>query len=639
MEFRILGPLEVVEDGRRLELGAQKQRALLAALLLDANRVVAGDRLIDALWEDESPQSAQKALQVYVSQLRKLLGKERLETRAPGYLLRVEEDQLDLGRFRLLQGEGRFRDALALWRGPPLAEFADRRFAQSEIARLDELRLACLEERVEQDLGRGLGAELVAELETLVREHPLRERLRCQLMLALYRSGRQAEALDTYQKGRRALVDELGIEPGRSLRDLQQAILNQDAKLDPPAERIRLEPNRAAEHALAPSAPGGREVRKTVTVCSVGVVIVSRSGEALDPEALRRVTGRAFAEVAGAVKRHGGAVETVAGETLTAAFGVQVVHEDDALRCMRAAADVRAVLSGFAAELSIERAVELDFRIGVSTGEVVTGVDAGSGLRTTGEPLRRSSALAQTAKSGEILFDDAAWQLVRGAVSAEAARDAWRLVAVADAASVHGRRLESPMVGRERERRRLADAFEQAVSDRSCQLFTVLGLAGVGKSRLVHEFLREGTRGAQIARGRCLPYGEGITFWPLLEVVKELVGLDDADSPDEALGKLAAAFRDERDADVLALRVAELIGLAEVTGASEEGFVAVRGLFEALAARSHSWSSSTTSTGERQRSSISSSISPTGRARRRCSSFVSLVPNCSRSDRTGAAAS
>ena len=178
MEFRILGPLEVLSDGQALDLGGQKHRVLLALLLLEANRVVSRDRLIDALWEEEPPETAVKALQVYISQLRKQLGKERLQTKAPGYLLRVEPDELDLARFRRLQEEGALRPALALWRGPPLADLGDQRFAQAEIARLEELRVVCLEERIEQDLARGRHAELVGELEALVKEHPLRERLR-----------------------------------------------------------------------------------------------------------------------------------------------------------------------------------------------------------------------------------------------------------------------------------------------------------------------------------------------------------------------------------------------------------------------------------------------------------------------------
>jgi DNA-binding SARP family transcriptional activator/tetratricopeptide (TPR) repeat protein len=232
MEFRILGPLEVFSDGQALDLGGAKQRALLAVLLLDANNVVSTDRLIDALWEDDPPESAQKALQVYVSRLRKLLGKERLQTKAPGYLLQLEDGELDLDRFRELQERGRPAEALSIWRGPPLSDFAHQRFAQPEIARLEDLRLACLEERIEQDLQARRHTELTGELEALVAEHPLRERLRGQLMLALYRSGRQAEALDAYQAARRALVDELGIDPSRELRELHQRILNQDAGLD-----------------------------------------------------------------------------------------------------------------------------------------------------------------------------------------------------------------------------------------------------------------------------------------------------------------------------------------------------------------------------------------------------------------------
>ena len=173
MEFRILGPLEVISDGEVVQLGGAKQRALLAVLLLYANEVVSLDRLIDALWEDDPPESAQKALQVHVSALRKMVGKERLETRPPGYVLRVRDEELDLARFRRLQEEGELSGALALWRGPPLSDFAYNRFAQAEIARLSDLRLACLEERINSDLEAGRHAELTGELEALLTENPL----------------------------------------------------------------------------------------------------------------------------------------------------------------------------------------------------------------------------------------------------------------------------------------------------------------------------------------------------------------------------------------------------------------------------------------------------------------------------------
>src|SRR5436190_14743021 len=209
MEFRILGPLEVLDDGRMLDLGGAKQRSLLAVLLLNASHVVSTDRLLDALWGEEPPETAAKAIQVYVSQLRRLLGKERVETKAPGYLIRVDRQELDLRRCEVLLEQGRraepdlaattLNEALALWRGRPLAEFEYESFAQGEIARLEELRFVCLEARIAADLRRGRHAEAVGELEALVVEQPLREHLRAQLMLSLYRSGRQAEALETYQ--------------------------------------------------------------------------------------------------------------------------------------------------------------------------------------------------------------------------------------------------------------------------------------------------------------------------------------------------------------------------------------------------------------------------------------------------------
>jgi DNA-binding SARP family transcriptional activator len=241
VEFRILGPLEVVQ-GRPLALGGARQRALLALLLTRANEVVSTDRLIDELWGERPPKAADNALQYHVSRLRKLLApSETIVTKEPGYLIRVGPDDLDLLRFERLVEEGQrsspeaaarlLRQALALWRGPALADVAHESFAQPEILRLEELRLVALERRIDADLALSRDAELVAELEALVRTHPLRERLRAQLMLALYRSGRQADALKVYRETRRLLVDELGIEPSPILHELEQAILHQDPEL------------------------------------------------------------------------------------------------------------------------------------------------------------------------------------------------------------------------------------------------------------------------------------------------------------------------------------------------------------------------------------------------------------------------
>ncbi len=247
-DFRILGPLEVSDETGPLLLGGQKQRAVLALLLLDADRVVSVDRLVEALWGEQPPRTAVTSLQNFVSQLRKSLGPEILETKPPGYRLRVRKGELDLDRFRVAvenaralepaQRAAKLCEALGFWRGPPLADFAFESFAQPHIAHLEELRLATLEERVEADLEAGRHGELVGELEALVEEHPVRERLRGQYMLALYRSGRQAEALQTYQEGRRFLVEQLGIEPSRDLQQLHGAILRQEAGLQAPGAAL-----------------------------------------------------------------------------------------------------------------------------------------------------------------------------------------------------------------------------------------------------------------------------------------------------------------------------------------------------------------------------------------------------------------
>jgi predicted ATPase/DNA-binding SARP family transcriptional activator len=234
-EYRILGPLEVLGDNGPLRLGGAKQRALLALLLLDSGRVVSQERLIDELWGEAPPDTARESVHVYVSRLRKVLPAGALVTEGAGYALQVAPDAVDLASFERLRAEGRFHEALALWRGPPLAEF-DEDFARVEGGRLEELRLSTLEERLDADLARGRHAELVGELEALVDAHPHRERLRGQLMLALYRSGRQAEALAAYRAARFAL-DELGIEPSEELRRLERQILTQDAALMPRRSR------------------------------------------------------------------------------------------------------------------------------------------------------------------------------------------------------------------------------------------------------------------------------------------------------------------------------------------------------------------------------------------------------------------
>jgi DNA-binding SARP family transcriptional activator len=274
MDFRVLGPLEVGGDKATLELGGVKQRSLLAMLLLHANEVVSTDRLVDALWGASPPLRSGKSVQVYVSRLRKTLAEERLVTRPPGYVLYVDSGELDLSRFEQLVAEAReappatastkLSEALALWRGAPLADLAYEQFAQAEIARLEEMRLTVVEQRLDADLALGRHSELVSELETLIARHPLREHLRYQLMLALYRSDRQADALDAYHDARRELSEGLGLEPSASLRKLEAAILRQDPELAPSPGAPRGPSVAAAEDhervlLLAPSALGELE--------------------------------------------------------------------------------------------------------------------------------------------------------------------------------------------------------------------------------------------------------------------------------------------------------------------------------------------------------------------------------------------
>jgi YVTN family beta-propeller protein len=240
MEFRVLGPFEVVDDGRILQLGSGRQLALVAVLLLHANEAVSVDRLVDELWGESPPPTAAKIVRNSVSLLRRELG-DRLVTRPPGYLLRVEEGELDSERLERAVESGDLEQltaALALWHGSPLPQFAYEPFARDEIARLEELRLAAVEARVDAQLGLGGHAGVIAELEALVRQHPLRERLCGQLMLALYRSGRQAEALETYQRARRSLDEQLGIEPGPALKELERKVLNQDESLAAPRTAV-----------------------------------------------------------------------------------------------------------------------------------------------------------------------------------------------------------------------------------------------------------------------------------------------------------------------------------------------------------------------------------------------------------------
>jgi len=501
MEFRMLGPLEVEDEGRVLPLRGPRQRALLAALLVAANEVVSDARLLEELWGDEPPASGQTALRVRVSQLRKLLGATVL-TRAPGYVLAIDPERIDASRFERLLDEGRallrsdpeqaaetLRNALALWRGPALADLVAEPFARAEAARLDALRLAALEARIDAELALGRHAELVPELETLVREQPLRERLRGQLMLALYRSGRQADALAAYREERELLADELGIEPGPELRELEAAILRQDTALSP----CRSEGPAADE-------------RKLATVL-VAVADVESARSALKAE----------------IEAAGGRIETIGSGKLVCAFGIPVAQEDHAERALHTA-------------LALRRRVE-GVRVGVESGEVAVSSERDGGS-LAGTALPAAARLARAAAPGEILVGERTRTCTRRAFEFGPAAGSGGRPLVRELALTRPR---GTFVGRERELEQLLSSYRATVAAGTPRLVTVAGNAGVGKTRLVAELwdLLAAEDPEPLRRsGRCLAHGRGLTYRPLADVLREELGLLETDSAEAIRARL-----------------------------------------------------------------------------------------------------
>ncbi len=351
--------------------------------------------------------------------------------------------------------------------------------------------------------------------------------------------------------------------------------------------------------------------------------------------------GRYFATMRAIVEAHGGTVEKFIGDAVMAVFGIPQLHEDDALRAVRAAAEIRDALANLNEELENQRGITIRFRTGVTTGEVVVGDPASGTTLVTGDTVNTAARLEQAAAPGEILIGRVTHTLVRDAVDAEpvepiAAKGkaepvaAFRLLSVRAGAEGRTRRLETPLVGRERELGRLDQAFRQAVDDRSCQLFTVLGLAGVGKSRLVAEFLDTVGTDATVLRGRCLSYGEGITFWPIRELVHEAAGIVDSDTADEARAKLGGLFGEARDAASLADDACLRARPAGGRGLARRPRVGGPATVRATGSRSaRSSSSSRTSTGRSPRCSTCSSTSSTGPATPRCSSSAPPARSCS----------
>ena len=376
---------------------------------------------------------------------------------------------------------------------------------------------------------------MLGELETLIAAHPYRERLRRQLMLALYRCDRQADALQAYQDARRTLVEELGIEPGERLRELEAAILAQAPALAAPA------PRRADPAPPAPPAPAGAPAaRRPMTIVVAGLAGAPALAERLDPEAMHALLDR-VAEACGAViERHGGRVQEFAGDAILGVFGQERVREDDALRAVRAAVELRAAC----AALEQEHGVRLGVKAGAEAGEAFVAAGARRAPFAAGGAFGAAARLERAAAAGELLLGDALEQLVRGAVRAERTEpEGWRLLALDAGGQAIARSAGTPFVGRAPELAALRAAFDRAREARGCVVATVVGPAGMGKSRLAHEFAAGLGEAATVLTGRCPSYGDGVTYRPLAEIVGRL----GAGEPRERIGALLGGDGRNRD--------------------------------------------------------------------------------------------
>ncbi len=540
--YDILGPLRVLATEAPVTVRTGKQRDLLGLLLLARGRPVSPELLIAELWGGRPPKSAANALQVHVSQLRRTLPEDALGTHPDGYAIEAPaldadrfEHDLDAAREARRAGDSsgaaeRLDEGLALWRGNVLAGSNFRgTWATGEIGRLEELRLAALELRAELRLEAGEEAEAVPGLEALVRSNPLHEGFRIQLMTALYRLGRQADALEAYGRARATFVEELGVEPGPRLRELQRAILAQDESLRRAGEPDRVE--------TAATPPG----RKTVTVIFARVA-PDVLGD--DPEIAQARLDEAVAPVAATLQAHGGELVPAPGAGVIALFGVRGVREDDALRAARAAREVLAFPTD-----------GTEIKLGVASGEMLADQAHGA----EGGVVRHASELARAAAPGTILLSEQSLAYLGSGATTEPFNDrrgaltAHRLVGLDEDAEPISRTLDRPMVGRSRELAQLRRALAAVVRERSCRLITVAGAAGIGKSRLASE-LRRGLDADTLAlSGRCHSHAQPATLWPLYEVVRAAAGEVSVDA-------VTALLSDQPDGAAVARRVVAAFG-------------------------------------------------------------------------------
>jgi len=546
MRFRVLGPLEVLDEARSVRLGAAKPRALLGVLLLHANEVVSVDRLVDELWGERPPPTATKLVQGYVHALRKQLDEDTLVTQAPGYRLRVDRAALDLLEFQRLTEEARSaslenaaklrRNAVELWRGPPLANVVFQGPARHEVGRLAELHLATQIDLLEAELELGRHSELVGELELLVAAHPYQERLRALLMLALYRSERQAEALEAYRDGRTALSDELGLEPGQALRDLESAILRQDTSLAQPTGLVTL----STPSPPAPARPAvtGDELRP-VTALFADIVGSTALGERLAPEDVKALVGECVTQMSQAVEEYGGMVQAYEGDGICAYFGVPAAHEDDPERAARTALRILEVVGEYAHDIAEAWAIpDFAVRVGINTGRAGVGQVGADSPQTValGDAVNVAARLQSAAAPGTIAVGDETARRLEHRFTFEPIGElgvkgrAERINAsklVGPRAVARARRLRA-LVGRESEVERLRTAVADLETGRG-QALLLVGEPGIGKTRMLAELRSIVPEGVRWLEGHCLSYG-GLPSWPFIEVLRRWLGVELGDA-------------------------------------------------------------------------------------------------------------
>jgi class 3 adenylate cyclase len=581
MRFRILGPLEALDGRRSVRLGAAKPRALLGVLLLHANEVVSTARLVDELWGEEPPTTATKLVQGYVHALRKQLGPETPATHAPGYRVGVDEDELDLLEFQRLIEDARFapagraaelrRKALALWRGPPLADVVFEGPARHEVGRLSELHMSTQVELLEAELELGRHANLVGELELLIAAHPYQERLRGLLMLALYRSGRQAEALEAYQAARRVLTEELGLEPRQELRDLESAILRQDDTLSSRGGRAAPGPTTPAT-APARTPPVG-ELRP-VTALFADIVGSTALAERLSPDDLRVLVGGCMTQMSQAVEEYGGTIQAYMGDAVCAYFGVPETHEDDPERAARSALRILEVVGDYARDIADAWSIpDFAVSVGINSGKVSVGpVGAGNPqIAAFGDAVNVAGHLTGAAGPGTIVVgEETASRLAHrfvleplGDVVLRARSQPVR------AARLVGTRVEArerrlrPLVGRDAEVARLGTVVEEFRAGRG-QALLIVGEPGIGKTRMLAELRSLLPDGVAWLEGQCLSYG-GLPSWPFVEILRRWLDVEGGDAEvvvqTRARARLVPLLGENRDDAGALANLGRLLGI------------------------------------------------------------------------------